>query len=116
MTNSNDFKSNEKYLELSSFIVESIDKLDQELVNKNYLYKGIWRKDKEPGGTVSIFEVERRKGRRKNLITLRPQQSFLRVEVYWSEKDKHYFDIYDPENLPSDLINEIDEMYDKIAF
>lgn len=116
MTNSNDFKSNKKYLELSSFIIESIDKLDEELVKKNYLYKGIWRNDMEPGGAVSIFEVERRKGRRKNLITLRPQYSFLRVEVYWSETDKHYFDIYDPENLHNDLINEIDEMYAKIAF
>ena len=116
MTNSNDFKYNQKYLELSSFIIESIDKLDEELVKKNYLYKAIWRNDMEPGGAVSIFEVERRKGRRKNLITLRPQYSFLRVEVYWSETDKHYFDIYDPGNLPSDLISEIDEMYDNIAF
>ena len=116
MINNEDFKSNRKYTELSSFITETIDKLNEVLVRKNYLYKGIWRQDKEPGGYVFIFEVERRKGRRKNLITLRPQYSFLRVEVYWSEKDKHYFDIYDPENLSNDLLNEIDDMYNKIAF
>lgn len=116
MNNSVEFKADEKYIKLSSFIAHTIDKLDDTLVKKNYLYKGIWRNDKEPGGYVFIFEVEKRKGRRKNLITLRPQYSFLRVEVYWSEKDKHYFDIYDPENLPNDLLGEIDDMYNKIAF
>lgn len=116
MINIEDFKSNKKYIELSSFIAKTIDKLDDVLVEKNYLYKGIWRQDKEPGGYVFIFEVERRKGRRKNLITLRPQYSFLRIEVYWSEKDKHYFDIYDFEKIPDDLMNEIDDMYNEIAF
>lgn len=116
MINSNEFKSNRKYNELSLFIKNTIDKLDATLVAKNYLYNGIWRNDKESGGFVFIFQVERRKGRRKNLITLRPQSSFLRVEVYWSEKDKHYFDIYDPENLQNYLLTEIDDMYNKIAF
>lgn len=116
MNNSKDFKANKKYTELSSFIAESVDKLDKELASKDYLYKGIWREDREPGGYVFIFEVERRKGRRKNLITLRPQYSFLRVEVYKSEKEKLYFDIYDPDNLEESLLKEIDDMYRRIAF
>jgi hypothetical protein len=110
------FKSDKKYLELSSFIVNTIEILDGILENKGYLYKAIWRDDKEPGGHVFIFEVERRKGRRKNLITLRPQHSFLRVEVYLKETDKRYFDIYEPKNLPDKLVSEIEDMYARIAF
>lgn len=116
MTNVEVFKSNSKYFELSPFITKTLDKLDSELLKKNYLYKAIWRDDKEPGGNVFIFEVERRKGRRKNLITFRPQHSFLRIEVYWGEKDKNYFDIYDPDNISNEMLSEIDEMYSKIAF
>lgn len=110
------FKSNQKYLQISPFITETIEILDKALDDKGYLYNGIWRNDKEPGGYVFVFEIERRKGRRKNLITLRPQHSFLRVEVYWSETDKHYFNIYEPQNMPDELFNEISDMYSKIAF
>lgn len=42
MTNKEKFKSNKKYAELLSFIAETIDKLDDELVRKKYLYKAIW--------------------------------------------------------------------------
>ena len=118
MTNVEAFKENDKYSKLTPFVIKTLEELDSKLVMKEYLYKAVWRDDKESGGNVFIFEVERKKGRRKNLITLRPQHSFLRVEVYWKEDDKHYFDIYDLENLSSEseLLSEIDKMYSKIAF
>jgi hypothetical protein len=115
MTNLDAFKSNDKFKELSSIVVNIVQKLDIVLHNKGYLYKSIWRNDREPGGNVFIFEVERRKGRRKNLITLRPQQSFLRVEVYWRQDDKHYFDLYSADDLSDKLLDEIDKMYNIIA-
>jgi len=72
MTNLYEFKSDERFKELSSNVISLVEKLDNVLHNKGYIYKGVWRNDEEPGGKVFIFEVERRKGRRKNLITLRP--------------------------------------------
>ena len=85
------------------------------LHNKGYLYKSTWRNDREPRRNVFIFEVERREERRKNLITLRLQQSFLRVEVYWKQDDKYYFYVYNPDDLSDELLDEIDKMYNMIA-
>lgn len=102
MTNYDEYKNNSKYNELVVDVRKMVDKI---LNDKDYLYKGIWRDDAESGGHVFIFEVERRKGRRKNLITLRPQTSHLTVEVYWNKEDKHYFDIYTEENISDELLN-----------
>lgn len=115
VTNLYEFKSDDRFKKLSANLVSLVEKLDTVLHNKGYLYKGEWRNDEEPGGKVFIFEVERRKGRRKNLITLRPQQSFLRVEVYWRQDDKHYFDLYSADDLSDKLLDEIDKMYNIIA-
>ena len=80
------------------------------------MYRGIWRDDRKSGENVFIFEVEQRKDEnRKNLITLRPRSSFLRVEVYWNKYDKHYFNIYDPDDISDDLLKEISEMYNMIS-
>lgn len=116
LTNLESFKLDNKYLQLAPFVIQSLEELNSKLEMKNYLYRAIWRDDRESGGNVFIFEVERKKGRRKNLITLRPQHSFLRVEVYHDAHDKHYFDIHDSENLSSELLSEIDGMYRKISF
>jgi hypothetical protein len=115
MTNLDAFKSNDKFKELSPIVVNIVEKLDTVLHNKGYLYRSTWRNDREPGGNVFIFEVERRKGRIKNLITLRPQQSFLRVEVYWKQDDKYYFDVYNPDDLSDELLDEIDKIYNMVA-
>ncbi|HOP93650.1 MAG TPA: hypothetical protein PLP24_09815 [Acetivibrio thermocellus] len=115
MTNLSAFKSDEKFKELSSNVVSIIEKLDTVLHEKGYEYRGKWREDREPGGNVFVFEVERRRGRRKNLITLRPQKSFLKVEVYWGQNQKHLFDVRSPGNIPEELLLEIEQMYSKIV-
>jgi hypothetical protein len=116
VTNLYEFKSDERFKELSSNVVKLVEKLDTVLHNKGYVYKGVWRYDREPGGRVFIFEVERRKGRRKNLITLRPHKSYLKVEVYWGQYDKNYFDVNSVDNIPDKLLDEIDKMYNMIAY
>lgn len=115
MTNLKAFKSNDKFKKLSPDVARIVEKLDNVLSDKGYLYRGIWRDDRESGGNVFIFEVEQRKGRRKNLITLRPQISFLKVEVYWNQYDKHYFDIYDPDDIPDDLLKKVSQIYNMIS-
>lgn len=117
MTNMNDFKSDSKYKKLTPVVAKIIDKLDDVLSRKGYLYKALWRNDKESGGNVFIFEVERRRGRRKNLITLRPQQSFLIVEVYWKKDNKHYFRLFNPnDGIPNNLLDEIGDMYSIVSY
>lgn len=116
MTNLKAFKSNDKFKKLSPDVSRIVEKLDNVLSDKGYLYRGIWRDNKKSRENVFIFEVEQRKGeKRKNLITLRPRSSFLRVEVYWSESDKHYFYIHDSDDIPDDLLKEISEMYNMIS-
>lgn len=115
MTNYDEYKNNSKYNELSTDVKDVVEKLNRILRDKDYLYKGVWRGEEEPGGNVFIFEVERRKGRRKNLITLRPQTSFLTVEVYWNKTDKHYFNIHTEEDISDELLNEINSMYQIVA-
>ena len=116
MLNQNEFANDEKFLSLSPFVRVQILQLDQKLTSLGYIYKGVWRDDKETGGFVSVFEVVHKRGRRKNLITLRPQQRELKVEIYWGEKDKHYFDfvLKNSENY-KDMYDEINRMYIKIS-
>lgn len=116
MTNYDEYKNNSKYNKLSTNVKDVVEKLDKILSDKNYLYKGIWRNDEESGGNVFIFEVERKRERRKNLITLRPQTSFLTVEVYWNKADKHYFDIHTEEDISDELLNEISNMYQIVSY
>lgn len=115
MTNLSDFISDERFKELPSNVVSIIEKLGSILHDKGYVYTSKWREDREPGGNVFVFEVERRRGRRKNLITLRPQKSFLKVEVYWGQNQKHLFDVRSPGNIPEELLLEIEQMYSKIT-
>lgn len=116
MLNKESFYEDEKFSKLVQFTKDTIIKLDQELESKKYLYKAVFRNDLEPGGHVMIFEAERRKGRNKNIATLRPQASFLRVEIYWNRNTRKFFNIYDYDNLPNDMISEIDKLYKTIAF
>ena len=52
---------------------------------EGYVYDAIWRKDKESASIMFVFEIllyKRKYSNLKNLITLRPQSHYLRVEVY----------------------------------
>jgi hypothetical protein len=115
MTNIYVFRSDDRFKELTTKVASLFDMLDTVLHNKGYLYKGKWRNDRESGGNVFIFEVDRRKGKRKNLITLRPQKSSLIVEVYWNKDNKKYYELKSEADLSDKLLLEIAEMYDMIV-
>lgn len=85
MLNKEKFISNKKYNWLSGGVKQNLFDLDNKLSNYGYSYNAIWRDDKESGGNVFVFELlesTRKRKNVKNLITLRPQKGYLKVEVY----------------------------------
>lgn len=112
MKNKESFVSDEKYNYLSDGVKRDLWELDNKLCNLNYCYNGVWRNDKETGGNIFIFELlehVRKRRNVKNLITLRPQSDYLKVEVYWGEKDKHFYKQIS-EKLFQDIANRFEEI------
>ncbi|MGH4125762.1 MAG: hypothetical protein ACREV6_22860 [Clostridium sp.] len=113
MENKESFVSDEKYNYLSDGVKLNLWELDTKLCSLNYCYNGVWRNDKENGGNIFVFELlenARKRKNVKNLITLRPQINHLKVEVYWGEKDKHFYD-----EIEDDVFQDITERFGKIG-
>jgi len=65
------------------------------------------------GGNIFVFELlehVRQRKNVKNLITLRPQKDYSKVEVYWVEKDKHFY-----KQINDNLFQGINKRFGKIG-
>jgi len=119
MINSDQFFKDNRFQALSVENQQAILKLDKMLSDKGYVLAGNWRNDTSSDGCNSTFEVVNPPEDRKNLVTLRPMKSFLKVEVYWgysreikdTKKPKVNYNIGFNEDIPNELMDEIDELY-----
>lgn len=118
MNNKNNFISNSKYNSLSETVKILIDRFDKEMENIGYSYDAVWRADREAGGNIFVFEIplnQRNRANVKNLVTLRPQVNFLKVEVYWGKDDKHYYEVWENREFDVDMFGDIKKKYDIIG-
>lgn len=116
MLNKNEYVNDISFKRLSKKNQNILIRLDEWLTKKGYLYNRFWReKHTEPGGKVSIFQVINQKGREKNLITIRPQTSWIKIEVYWGQDNKHFYKISAPNRFDPKMMADIEEKYGKIS-
>lgn len=118
MNNKQSFISDKKYENLSDKVKLDLWELDKKL-SENYCYNGIWRNDDECGGKVFIFELPehfRKRNNVKSLVTLRPQNDYLNIEVYWGDKDKHLYKSHKLNGeLDDELFEDVSKKFNKIG-
>lgn len=118
MLNRDLFNNDTKFNFLSTKVVKIVDNLDGYLSGELGLeYTSKWCNNKEQGGYSFVFEVSKNKGRRKNLITLKPQKEYLKVEVYHNKNEKRSFNVITYEDIDKyqELLKEIRVIYNEIS-
>ena len=118
MLNRDLFNNDTRFNFLSTKVIKIVDNLDGYLSGELGLeYNAKWRNNKEQGGYSFVFEVTRSKGRRKNLIILKPQKEYLKIEVYHNKNEKRLFNVitYEDVDKYQDLLKEIRIIYNKIS-
>lgn len=114
MNNEKIFTGDEKFKRLSLNNQQAILKLDKCLEDEGYVFNGNWRDDCFSGGSNSSLRLINEITGIKNLVTLRPIKSFLKVEIYWgysrdippNKKPKEYYKMHFGQDVPIELVEE----------